>query len=105
MCTTVVPANGGEALEAVRAGLGYLADLGAASMPAEELGQYIRELVQADAVLAAALARLLAAYDAKDGHQCDGQKTLRTWQVHYSDTAVMPILAGVVLAGGGGGGV
>ena len=63
---------------------GYLADLDVAQFPAEELGRYIRELVQADAVLAAALAPMLAAYDAKDGHQADGQKTLRTWLVHVA---------------------
>ncbi len=84
MCTMTVPASGGEALAKLQALAGYLADLDAASMPAEELGRYIRELVQADAVLTAALAPMLAAYDAKDGHQADGQKTLRTWLVHMT---------------------
>ena len=31
-----------------------------------------------------ARARVLAAFDAKDGHQGDGQKTLRTWLVHMA---------------------
>jgi hypothetical protein len=84
MCTEAVPASGGEVLAKLRALAGYLAELDAASMPAAELGQYIRELVQADAILAAALAPMLAAYDAKDGHQADGQKTLRTWLVHMA---------------------
>ena len=84
MCTEAIPASGGEVLAKLRALAGYLAELDAASMPAAELGQYIRELVQADAILAAALAPMLAAYDAKDGHQADGQKTLRTWLVHMA---------------------
>ncbi len=84
MSTVPAFASPREAREAVRAGLGYLADLDAASMPAEALGQYIRELVQADAVLTAALAGLLAAFDAKDGHQADGQRSLRTWLVHMT---------------------
>ena len=82
MCTMTVPGSGGEALAKLQSSADYLADLDAASMPAEALGQYIRELVQADAVLAAAMARLLAAYDAQDGHLADGQKTLGAWLVH-----------------------
>jgi len=78
------PASASEVLAKLRSLAGYLADLDAAQLPAGELGQYIRELVQADAVLTAALAPLLAAYDAQDGHQCDGQKTLRTWLVHMA---------------------
>ncbi len=78
------PASGAEALAKLRSLAGYLADLDAASMPAEVLGRYIRELVQADAVLTAALAPMLAAYDAKDGHVADGQRSLGTWLVHMA---------------------
>ena len=84
MSTSAVPASGSEALATLQSMACYLADLDAASLPAGELGQYIRELVQADALVAAALAPMLAAYDAKDGHQADGQKTLRTWLVHMA---------------------
>ncbi len=84
MCTMTAPASGGEALATLQSLAGYLADLDAASLPAEELGRYIRELVQADAVLTAALAPLLAAYDAKDGHLADGQRSLGTWLVHMT---------------------
>ena len=84
MCTTTVPANGGEALAKLQAVIDYLADLDAASLPAEALGHYIRELVGADAVATAALARLLAAYDAKDGHLADGQRSLGAWLVHVA---------------------
>ncbi|MGH3203529.1 MAG: DUF222 domain-containing protein, partial [Streptosporangiaceae bacterium] len=84
MCTEAIPASGGEALAKLRALAGYLADLDAAQLPAEELGQYIRELVQADAILTAALAPMLAVYDAKDGHLADGQRSLGTWLVHIA---------------------
>jgi len=84
MCTMAIPASGGEALEKLQSLAGYLADLDAASLPAEELGRYIRELVQADAVLTAALAPMLAAYDAQDGHLADGQRSLGTWLVHMA---------------------
>jgi Domain of unknown function (DUF222) len=84
MCTMAVPANGGEALAKLQSLIDYLADLDAAQLPAEELGQYIRELVQADAVTTSALAQLLAAYDAKDGHLADGQRSLGTWLVHMA---------------------
>ena len=84
MSTASAPASPAEALEMFQTSVGYLADLDAASMPAEELGWYIRELVQADAVITAALAPLLAAYDAKDGHLADGQRSLGTWLVHMA---------------------
>jgi hypothetical protein len=77
-------ASPGEAREAVRAGLGYLAGLDAASVPAEGLGRHVRDLVRADALLAAALAPVLAAYDARDGQAGDGQKMLRAWLVHLA---------------------
>ena len=82
MSLTSSPSSGSEALAKLQSLAGYLADLDAASMPAEELGRYIRELIQADAVLTAALAPMLAAYDAKDGHLADGQRSLGTWLVH-----------------------
>jgi Domain of unknown function (DUF222) len=82
MSIMAVPAGGGEVLAKLQTLADCLAGLDAASMPAEALGWYIRELVQADAVLTAALAQLLAAYDAKDGHLADGQRNLGTWLVH-----------------------
>jgi hypothetical protein len=84
MSAMTVPANGGEALAKLNTLVGYLADLDAAQLPAEVLGQYIRELVQADAVGAVALARMLAAYDAKHGHLADGQRSLGAWLVHMA---------------------
>jgi len=84
MCTEAVPASAAEALEKLQTLVGYLADLDAASMPAEALAACLLGMEQADAVAAVAWARLLAAFDAKDGHQADGQKTLRTWLVHMA---------------------
>ena len=82
MCTMADPMSAPEALAKLQTLAGYLADVDAAELPAEALGQYIRELVQADGVLAAALASMLAAYDVKDGHLADGQRSLGAWLVH-----------------------
>ncbi len=84
MCTKADPASAADALEKLQTLVGYLADLDAASMPAAALATCIRELVQADAVTTAALAQMLAAYDAKDGHLADGQRSLGTWLVHMA---------------------
>jgi len=82
MCTEAVPASATDALDQLHGLVGYLADLDAASLPAEALAACLLGLEQADAVAAVAWARLLAAFDAKDGHQGDGQRSLRTWLVH-----------------------
>ena len=92
MCTEAVPASAAEALEKLQTLVGYLADLDAASMPAEALAACLLRMEQADAVAAVAWARVLAAFDAKNGHQADRQKTLRTWLVHYAALRIMPQL-------------
>ena len=84
MCTMTVPASGAEALEKLQTLVSYLADLDAASLPAAALAELLLGMEQADAVWAVAWARSLAAFDAKDGHQGDGQKTLRAWLVHVA---------------------
>src|SRR5580658_4383307 len=84
MSATAVPAGGAEILDKLQALAGELADLDAASLPAGELAACLLGMEQADAVWAVAWARLLAAFDATDGHQGDGQKTLRTWLVHMA---------------------
>ncbi len=84
MSPTAVPASGAEILDKLQALAGELADLDAASLPAGELAACLLGMEQADAVWAVAWARLLAAFDATDGHQGDGQKTLRTWLVHMA---------------------
>ena len=72
MCTMADPMSAPEVLAKLQTLADRLAGLDAAELPAGELGQYIRELVQADGVLAAALASMLAAYDVKDGHLATG---------------------------------
>ena len=62
--------------------VGFLADADAAQMPAEALAECLRALERADAVEAVARGRFLVAFDAKDGHLADGQRTCRTWLVH-----------------------
>ena len=39
-------------------------------------------LERVDAIAAAVRGRLLEAFDARDGHVADGQRTARTWLVH-----------------------
>src|SRR5579862_3114246 len=79
-----VPASMGEALDRLESSVGYLADLDAAQLPVEALATCVRRMVQADAVTAVAWARMLAAYDAKDGHLADGQRSLGAWLVHMA---------------------
>jgi hypothetical protein len=61
---------------------GYLAGLDAAGMPAEALAGYLRRMERAGATGAAVRGRVLAAFDAKDGHLGDGQRATRAWLVH-----------------------
>ena len=59
--------NAREALDMVRAGLGYLAAADAAQLPAAVQAEALRELEQHDAMAAAARALLLAAFTAGPG--------------------------------------
>ncbi len=85
MCTEAVPASapGGRAGPSCS---GWSATwptwTRASLLLAEALAACLLGLEQADAVAAVAWARLLAAFDAQDGHQGDGQRSLRTWLVH-----------------------
>jgi hypothetical protein len=81
MCTATVPPSAGEALRQLQSAAAVLAGLDVAQMPAEALAQYVRGLEQADGVLAAR-GQFLAAFDGKDGHLADGQRTTRAWLVH-----------------------
>jgi len=82
MSTVMVPASADEALGMLEAAMGFLADADAAQMPAGALAECLRALERTDAVEAAARARLLAAFDARDGYLADGQRNTRTWLVH-----------------------
>jgi hypothetical protein len=86
MGTGTVPPSVAEALSAMETLAGFVADVGAAEMPAEELAGHITATERVSAVLAAALGRLLAAFDAKDGHLTDGQRTLGAWAVNPTRT-------------------
>jgi hypothetical protein len=76
------PANMDEALEMMESLAGCVADADATQLPAEALGRHLGAMERINAVFAAAQAGHLAAFDAKDGHLADGQRTLRTWLVN-----------------------
>ena len=79
-----VPASGADAVEKLQALAGYVADLDAVSLPAAALAELLLGLEHADAVTAVARARLLAAFDAQDGHLADGQRSVGAWLVHMA---------------------
>src|SRR2546421_1270596 len=72
----------GEALDMVRAALGYLAAADAARLPAAVQAEALRELEQADAAATAARAFLLAAFTAGQGHAGDGDYSAVSWLIH-----------------------
>ena len=82
MSAVAVPSDADEALKMLESALGFLAAAASADMPAGTVAECLRALERADAVEAAARGRLLAAFDARDGHLADGQRTTRTWLVH-----------------------
>jgi Domain of unknown function (DUF222) len=84
MSAMAVPVSGADAVEKVQALVGYLADLDAASLPAAALAELLLGLEHADAVTAVARARILAAFDAQDGHLADGQRSVGAWLVHMA---------------------
>ena len=88
MCTTTAPATAAEALAMLESALGtqesalrFLAAQDAAALPAQAAADRLRALERNDAIGAALRARLLAAFDAQDGHLADGQRSTRTWLV------------------------
>jgi len=82
MCTVTGSASAAEALGMLETAAGLLAGLAAAEVPAEAVAEILRAMERADAVQAAARGQLMAAFDAKDGHLADGQRTIRSWLVH-----------------------
>ena len=89
MCTTMVPATAAEALGMLESAVGaqesalrFLAAQDAAGLPAGAAADQLRALERNDAIEAAVRARLLAAFDAQDGHLADGQRSTRGWLVH-----------------------
>jgi hypothetical protein len=84
--TQVSDAPGGvrEALDMVRAGLGYLAAADAGQLSAATQARCLRELEQADAVLTAARAWLLASFTAGQGYADDAQYSAVAWLMHQT---------------------
>jgi hypothetical protein len=76
------PANMAEALAMVFSGLGFLADMDTANMPAGVQAEFLCAMERADAVGAAARGKAMAAFDAQDGSVADGQRTMRAWMVN-----------------------
>ena len=76
------PASAREALDMVRAGLGYLAAADAAQLSAATQAECLRELEQADAVATAARAAVLAAFTAGQGYAGDAEYSAVSWLMH-----------------------
>ncbi|HEX3492379.1 MAG TPA: DUF222 domain-containing protein, partial [Streptosporangiaceae bacterium] len=68
-----------EAMDAVRAGLGYLAQADAASLPTVVQARLLRELERAESQHTAARARVLSAFTAQGGYTDDGHGGPRPW--------------------------
>src|ERR1700754_9470 len=80
--STTAPADAREALDMVRAGLGYLAAADAAQLAAVTQAECLRELEQDAAALTAARAGMLAAFTAGQGHAGDGDYSAVSWLIH-----------------------
>ena len=79
---STVPANAREALDMIRAGLGYLAAADAAQLPAAIQAECLREFEQDAAALTAARAWMLAAFTAGQGPAGDGDYSAVSWLIH-----------------------
>ena len=81
-----VPAFGGadQALDMVHAGLGHLAAADATAMTPDEQARYLRGLEQADAILTAARATVLAGFTAAQGYCADADYSPRAWLMHHT---------------------
>jgi hypothetical protein len=76
------PASAREALDMVRAGLGYLAAADPGQLPAATQAECLRELEQHDAMAAAVRAGFLAAFTAGQGPAGDGDYSAVSWLMH-----------------------
>jgi hypothetical protein len=76
------PASASEAMEMVRAGLGYLAAADATAMAAETQAQCLRMLEQATAMGTAARASVLAAFTSGQGYSADADYSPRAWLIN-----------------------
>ncbi|HEY7144462.1 MAG TPA: DUF222 domain-containing protein [Streptosporangiaceae bacterium] len=73
------PDSAAAAARAARASLGWLAAADPADLTTIEQADCLRALEQAESMLTAARARILAAFRARDGYHDDGHRSARTW--------------------------
>ena len=84
MSTLTAPASARDALDMVRAGLGYLAAADPTQLATEEQALVLRELEHHDAVATAARAGCLAAFTAGQGYCGDADYSPRAWLMHHT---------------------
>ena len=82
MGTAPAFASVGEAIEAARAALGYLAAADVTALAAETQAGCLRGLERAEAVLTAARASVLSAFTAGKGYSADADYSARVWLMH-----------------------
>jgi hypothetical protein len=80
--TVTNPASARQALDMVRAGLGFLASASATEMAAEVQAQCLQVLEQASAMGTAARASILSAFTAAKGYSADADYSPRSWLIH-----------------------
>ena len=76
------PTSASEAMDMVRAGLGYLAAADATAMAAETQAQCLQALEQAQSVGTAARTSILAAFTSGQGYSADADYSPRAWLIH-----------------------
>ena len=79
---STLPASASEAMDMVRAGLGYLAAADATAMAAETQARCLQMLEQAHAMGTAARASVLAAFTAGQGYSADADYSPRAWLIN-----------------------
>jgi hypothetical protein len=84
MSAVTAPASAREALDMVRAGLGYLAAADAAQLDSQTQADCLRALEQDEAVLTAARASVLGTFTATQGYCADADYSLRAWLMHQT---------------------
>ena len=82
MSGVVSPSSTAEALEMLRAAMGYLAAADATAMAAGEQARCLRVLEQATAVGTAARTSVLSAFTAGQGYCADADYSPRAWLIH-----------------------
>ena len=84
MGTAPAFASVGEALDMVRAGLGYLAAADTAQLSAATQAECLRGLERADSVITAARASVLAGFITGQGYADDAAYSARSWLIHQT---------------------